>query len=110
MPGVGEISQTTLGLESLAPDSGHSQEVIGSGERSVLFFYQQPGDGSGVTQVDGQFQMRPAKKSMLAGEAANQARPIGVQGQVVIPKGLVAGLGDSIQTVSTAVMQGGTKG
>ncbi|MNL77293.1 hypothetical protein D3C87_2034410 [compost metagenome] len=47
---------------------------------------------------------------MLAGEAAHQAGTFRIQGQVVIPQGLVAKLGNPVQAVSTAVMQGGTQG
>ncbi|MNP48142.1 hypothetical protein D3C76_1422430 [compost metagenome] len=110
MPGAGEVSQATLGLEGLAPDSRHAQQVVCFGEGGVLFFDQQPGDGGGVTQVDGQFQVRAAEECMLAGQATHQAGAFRIECQVMVPKCLVAGFGDSIQAVSTAVMQGGTKG
>ena len=97
-------------MEGLAPDAGHSQKVVCFGEGSVLFFDQQPGDGCGVTQVNGQFKVRATEKSMLAGQATDQACAFGVECQVVIPERLVAGFGNSVKAVTTAVVEGGTKG
>ena len=47
-------------MKGLAPDARHSQQIVRVGEGGILFFDQQPGDGGGVTQVDGQFEVRAA--------------------------------------------------
>ncbi|MNY54004.1 hypothetical protein D3C86_1898190 [compost metagenome] len=47
---------------------------------------------------------------MLAGQAADQACAFGIKRQVVVPECLVAGFGDTVKAVATAVVQGGTKG
>ena len=72
----------------------------------MLFFHQQPGNGGGVTQVDGQFQVRPAEERMLAGEPANQAGPFRIQCQVLVPEGLMAQFGDAVEAVATTIVQG----
>jgi hypothetical protein len=75
-----------------------------------LLFDQQPGDGRGVTQIDCQFQMRAGQEGMLTGEAANQAGAFRIERQIVIPQGLMAMLGDAVEAVATAVMQGRSEG
>jgi hypothetical protein len=47
---------------------------------------------------------------MLAGQAADQAGAFRIECQVVVPECAVAGFGDAVQAVATAVMQGGTQG
>ena len=97
-------------MEGLAPDAGHSQQVVCFGQGSVLFFDQQPGDGCGVTQVNGQFKVRAAEKRVLAGQTTDQACAFWVECQVMIPECLMTGFGYSVEAVSTAVVEGGTEG
>ncbi|MNP61202.1 hypothetical protein D3C76_1563590 [compost metagenome] len=97
-------------MKGLSPDAGHAQQVIGFGKRGVLFLHQQPGNGGGVAQVDGQLQVRAAEEGVLAGQAAYQAGTLRVQRQVMIPECLVSGFGNAIQAVPAAIMQGRTEG
>lgn len=65
-------------------------------------FDQYPGNGGGVAQVHGQLQMRGAEKGVLAGQTANLAGQIRIEGQVLIPDLLVALCADTVQPVAAA--------
>jgi hypothetical protein len=74
-------------FKGLAPNSCHSQQVIGWWDGDLLLFDQQPGNGRGIPQINGELEVRAAQECMLAGQPPNQARQIGVVGQVPIPQG-----------------------
>ena len=82
LPGLQEIAQAALRLEHLAPDAGHAVQVVGLGQVGLFALHQEPGDGSGVAQVDGQLQVRGREEGMLA-----SARGVAIKSKAEAPKG-----------------------
>ncbi|MNQ64803.1 hypothetical protein D3C85_792400 [compost metagenome] len=70
-----------------------------------MFFNQHPGDGGGVAQVDGQFQVRCGEEGVLAGQPAHLAGEFRVTGQVLVPELLVALVADAIEAATPAAAQ-----
>lgn len=92
-------------VKHLAPDSPKRIEVIGGWQGYGLLLHQQPGDGRGVAQVHGQFQVWGFEKGMLAGQAAHSAGQIGEARQMAIPQGQVALGADAIQAMAALIVQ-----
>ncbi|AIZ33689.1 hypothetical protein NJ69_12190 [Pseudomonas parafulva] len=93
-------------MKGLSPDPGQTEHIVGGRERCGLFFDKHPGDGGGVAQIDGQFQMWTAKEGMLTGQPAHQAGQFRITGEVTIPQRSMTRLTDAVQPVATAIVQG----
>ncbi|MNR07794.1 hypothetical protein D3C85_1239240 [compost metagenome] len=110
MPCVGEVAQATLWVENLSPDPRQREKVIGGRQWRGLLFDEHPGNGGGIAQVDGEFQVRATEEGVLAGQAADQAGQVGVTGKVVVPDRLVTVFADTVQAMPTTVVQGRPQG
>lgn len=103
---MGEVAQTTLGVENLSPDTRQCQQIVRRRQWGGLLFDEHPGNGSGIAQVDGELQVRATKEGVLAGQAADQAGEVGVTGQVFVPECLVTMFADAVEAVPASVVQG----
>ncbi|MNE97369.1 hypothetical protein D3C80_1957020 [compost metagenome] len=71
-----------------------------------MCFHKHPGNGGGIAQVYGEFQVRAAEKGVLAGQAADQAGEVGITSKVLVPERLVARFADAVEAMATSVVQG----
>ena len=109
LPGGDKVFSPTVRFEHSAPDLRHTQQVISGWQLAVFSFDQHPGNRCGITQIDGQFQVRCSEEGMLAGEAAYLAGEVRIQRQVLIPELLVAQCGDSVEAMTVLVIEGRAK-
>ena len=109
LPGVDEVPRAAFGMEDLAPDHGHADQVVGGGQHQDARLHQHPGDGGGIAQVDGQLQVRCGEEGMLAGQPADLAGEVRVERQVTVPELLVALVADAIESASVAAVQRGAQ-
>ncbi|MNP50456.1 hypothetical protein D3C76_1447210 [compost metagenome] len=103
---MSEVAQATLGVKNLTPDPCQRQQVVSRGQWRGLLFDEHPGNCSGIAQVDGEFQVRPAEEGVLAGQATHKAGQVGIAGQIIVPECLVTVFANAVKAVATSVMQG----
>ena len=103
---MSEVTQATLGVENLPPDTRQAQQVVSRRQRRGLGFDQHPGNGGGVAQVYREFQVGAAEKGVLAGQATDQAGEVRVAGEILVPERLVAGFADAVEAMATSLVQG----
>ena len=104
---MSEVAQATLGVENLTPYPCQCQQVVSGRQWCGLLFDEHPGNGCGIAQVYGEFQVRAAEEGVLACQAAHKAGQVGVAGQVIIPERLVTVFANAVKAVPASVMQGG---